>query len=310
MKRLLSVLFVTTLLITLCVTASAESAKLSLNYVPRSQRGSLFYLDVYCSDPVSAAVFELSYDPTIAEFRDAYCDDDNADAMGNAVGNTVKIAYSHRAGVSGKLYRLSFKALHTGSTRFTLHITQAVDGDLNDMTNIGGCTAEVKFGKDDVVSSDTIKQKSSEKASGKASKSSEKSSKSTKSYSGSESDLTEDDEGDTAIEPAEENKVDFSGENNKLWFVLGCATALFVVLAAGGGFILGKKLQKKPRPAADDPESADKNDPDGAVNDEPDSVDDSDPVSAESGDPDSTGNGAAPPESDSKDPFDKLDNSV
>ncbi len=228
-----------------------------MKYVPRSLRGTLFYLDVYSEKPISAALFELRYDPAFAEFRDARCEDNNADAMGNAVGDTVSIAYSHRSAASGRLYRLSFKALRTGTTRFSLHPVQAVDHGLNELTGLSDCSVEVKFGKDDVVSSETVTRQKTAKSSQKHTKSAEKSSKTKNpSTAADDSNAIGNDGGeDDETQANQDATIDYSGGNNRLWFVLGCATALFVVLAAGGGFILGRKLKKKPKTAVDDTDS-------------------------------------------------------
>lgn len=270
MKRMLSVLLIVAFLTAPCIVASAESTDLSVKYVPRSQRGALFYLDVYIDQPVSAALFELHYDPVFAEFRDARCEDDDADAMGNAVDGTVRIAYSHRSAASGRLYRLSFKALRTGTTRFSLHPVQAADRDLNDLTGLSDCSVEVKFGKDDVVASGAAARQKSAESSEKTAKSAEKSSKTKKTSSDTHaSDAIESDGEEDETQATGGKDIDYSGGNSKLWFVLGCATALFVVLAAGAGFVLGRKLRKKPKTAEND------SDPDGSdsveASSEPDS---------------------------------------
>lgn len=279
MKKLLSALLMMIILVTLSATASAEGEILSMQYVPRTQHGALFYLDVTCDTPISAAVFELHFDPSIAEYRSVYCDDENADAMGNADGDTVKIAYSHRASVCGKLYRLSFKALKTGTVQFTLHIVQAVDKDLNYLTDIPDFAIEVKLGKDDVVSSETVTQK---KSAGKSEKASKSDTAQKKSYSGSKSELIEEDVNDGAVtEPTEKKPIDYSGMTKWNWFTLGAASALFIALAIIAGFLIGRKCKKKPDPAADDGDDPDGREEDGTLS-----------------------------EPEENDPFDELDNSI
>lgn len=238
------------ILVTLSATASAEGEIVSMQYVPRTQHGALFYLDVSCDTPISAAVFELHFDPSIAEYRSVYCDDENADAMGNTDGDTVKIAYSHRTSVCGKLYRVSFKALKTGTVQFTLHLGQAVDKDLNYLTDIPDFAIEVKLGKDDVVSSETVTQK---KSAGKSEKASKSDTAQKKSYSGSKSKLIEEDAYDGAVtEPTEKKPIDYSGMTKWNWFTLGTSSALFIALTVIAGFLIGRKCKKKPAPAADD----------------------------------------------------------
>lgn len=257
MKRLLSALLMTAFLVTLCVTASAEGSELSMKYIPRTERGTLFYLDIYSDPAVSAAVFELRFDPSAVEYRDTDCDDESGRAMGNSDGDVVKIAYSHHSSKSGKLCRLSFKALKIGTVRFTLHMTQAVDADLAYLTNLSDFSLEVKLGKDDVVLSDSSAQNdSSDKASAQSKKSSEKSQK--KSYGGEKSEIAEvsaDDAGST--EATEGAPLDFTGGNNKLWFLLGGAVALSAVLLVGAGYFIGKK--RMGRPAKKDAQDGEKN---------------------------------------------------
>ena len=267
MKRFLSALLSCLFMMTaLCIGASAESGSLSMQYVPRTQRGALFYLDISCDTPVSAAVFVLDCDPTIAEYRDVFCDDDNACVMGNADGGSVKIAYSHRSGASGRLFRVAMKALSKGTVRFTLQMTQAVDAQLDDLTGVSDGLLEVTFGKDDVPDFGTMTvEKHTEapsKSSGKSKKPTEASEK--KAYSGmkserSQSDADEDEEKLSDDEP--EYSRDLTGKDKLQWLTLGAAAALTAVLLAAGGFILGRKMRRKPVRIADDTEEEELSEP-------------------------------------------------
>ena len=241
------------MLTALCADASAENQSLSMEYVPRTSRGALFYVDVYCEKGISAGVFELSYDAAAAEYHDAYAENDDASAMGEADHGIVKIAFSHHSHASGKLFRVALKALKTGTTRFTLHVTQAVDGDLNYLTDIPDCELEIKLGKDDVVDSGQLtvtKDAGSSKTSDKSADNSESAEKK-KSAGGEKSSASgmDDNSSDSEIIP-DQNGVDydFSGENNKVYFMLGGAAAIFAGLLVTAGFILGKKRRKKPAP--------------------------------------------------------------
>ena len=170
MKRFLSILIPVVLMLTaFCLPAGAKDQQLSMKYVPRTERGTLFYVDVYSGSSVSAATFELRYDPSIAEYREVSCDSDSAAVIGEADNGTVKIAYSHHSFAEGKLFCAAFKAVGTGEIRFELHMTQAVDEKLNYMKELSSCTLDVRLGKDDVVeSSSSHSSKSGSSASDKS----------------------------------------------------------------------------------------------------------------------------------------------
>lgn len=219
-----------------------------MQYVPRTERGTLFYLDLYSDPAISAAVFELRFDSAAVEYRDVDCDDENGCAMGNADGDIVKIAYSHPSCKSGKLCRLSFKALRAGTVSFSLHPTQAVDGELDYLKDLSDASLEVKLGKDDVILSDDAASKSErnalEKSSAKSKSPTEKPGK--KSYGGERSEITEYTAGSEATEATEGAPLDFTGGNNRTWFMLGGAVVLSVVLLVGAGYFIGKKRMGRP----------------------------------------------------------------
>ena len=219
-----------------------------MQYVPRTERGTLFYLDVYSDPAISAAVFELCFDSSAVEYRDVDCEDENGCAMGNPDGDTVKIAYSHPSGKSGKLCRLSFKALRAGTVSFSLYPTQAVDGELDYLKDLSDASLEVKLGKDDVILFDDAASKSEKnalkKSSAKSKSPTEKPGK--KSYGGEKSEITEYTAGSEATEATEGAPLDFTGGNNRTWFMLGGAVVLSAVLLVGAGYFIGKKRMGRP----------------------------------------------------------------
>ena len=249
MKRLLlASLLAVVLMISFCLVTSAQQQKISMQYVPRTERGTLFYLDVYSDPAISAAVFELCFDSSAVEYRDVDCEDENGCAMGNPDGDTVKIAYSHPSGKSGKLCRLSFKALRAGTVSFSLYPTQAVDGELDYLKDLSDASLEVKLGKDDVILFDDAASKSEKnalkKSSAKSKSPTEKPGK--KSYGGEKSEITEYTAGSEATEATEGAPLDFTGGNNRTWFMLGGAVVLSAVLLVGAGYFIGKKRMGRP----------------------------------------------------------------
>ena len=284
MKRLIAAWILAALMLLMWLpSAAAKDHSLTIKYVPRTQRGTLFYLDVYCDSVIGAAVFELGFDASAAEYRDAFCEDENGSAMGNPNGDTAKIAFSHRSGVSGRLFRVAFKALDTGTVRFSLHPVQAVDGSSRYLNDLPDCSLDVKFGEDDVVeagasasgeAADTpaARQKSasgsgvgSKKSSAGADKSKKRDSGSEKpgredkqSYGGSRSDVSEpDDIASPKITEADGGVFhDFSGQDNTTFFILGGASVILAGLLVVVGILIGKRMKKK-RPLSEEDESDD-----------------------------------------------------
>ena len=257
MKRIVSVLMLTAVLLgCLCGSAKAERQALSLKYVPRPERGSLFYLDVYSDSALSAAVLELDFDAASAAYRGVSCEDENASVMGNAAGNTVKLVFSHRAGMSGKLFRVGFKAIGEGTVRFTLRTDQAVNADLDYLNDLSDCTLEVRLTKADVIAAEDARyddraNASSDKQakSGKAAaeKKSEKSKKQV--YGGTELERYASEkvaEAEAMTEPEKGIFRDYSGEDRTTFFLLGGAAVLLAGLLVVAGIVIGRRMKKKP----------------------------------------------------------------
>ncbi len=241
MKRLMIMLVLAAIALTVCcASAAAENHTLSVEYVPRTTRGTLFYLDVYSEAPVGAAIFELRFDPGRTEYRSVYCDDNNAAALSNADGGTIKIAYSNSSERKDKLFRVAFKALSAGDTEFTLSVSQAVDGELRYIDNIAACTLTVKLGQEDVAagkSAVTVKGLRSSESSKK------KSYGSSKSYS---SEAKDENAGDLAKAEKEGFFVDLSGKEKMNYLLLGGGAVIAAGLLVAAGMILGKKIKKPP----------------------------------------------------------------
>lgn len=241
----------------LCIPAAAEEP-ISAIYVPRTQRGTLFYLDIAGGTDIAAAVCELRYDPAIAEYRSVYCDDDNASAMGNAENGVVKIAYSNKSSAKGKLFRVAFKALKAGSLKFVLSVTQAVDGDLKYITDIPSYTLDVTLGSSDVSSSGSESSKSNS---------------SKKTYKGEKSDVSASggEDAEDAPQEREDGRIsrDYSGSDNAVWFWLGGAVALLICLLVIGCFLLIKRIKAHKNTPPELPEPLpDRDDEDVALFDE------------------------------------------
>lgn len=254
MRRIATLFVALTMLIGAFSVSVSAQTPLSVKYVPKTQRGTMFYLDLFSELPIGAAVFDISYDDDVAEFRGVYCDSADAAAEAHAENSVIGLAYSNRKPSSGKLFRLSFIALKSGTINFAVTVTQAVDSELSYLSDIPACQLSVKLGKEDIP----VSSANSAKASGKTT--------SKKSYSGSKSNITvSSGDGDNkAADSAEAEGIslDLSGQNKTTFFLLGGAAAFLVCLLIVAAYFLGKRRREKiPQeeeiPAAQDEDTGD-----------------------------------------------------
>jgi len=153
------------LMIMLCPVCSAQEAGFICEYTPKSEKSSVFYIDVTCESGISAAVFSLDYDEKFASFRSAEAAESTTTLRSNDIGGRVNVALADSGSVKGKLCRLSFQALSQGETSFILRVSQAADASLNKTGAEEEYTLTVTFDKDDVVSSSSKGSKSSSSSS-------------------------------------------------------------------------------------------------------------------------------------------------
>ena len=235
MKKGTISLFVILILQSLFVSASAAGT-FYCEYVPKTETGSLFYVDVYCERAVTSAVIELSYDQSAVEYRSVSSD---AESSSRDANGKVSIALANRSAFSGKLCRVGFMALSAGETGFELHMAQACDGNLDYITGLADYSLKIKLGKDDVAASPSA----SSKTDGTEKSSSKSSSKKTeeaggRSYIGSVEDTNDD--------PAPSGGV-FDLRRNDSWsyILLGAGAVILLAAAAFAGFYIGRKIAKK-----------------------------------------------------------------
>lgn len=238
MRRIATLFVALTMLIGAFSVSVSAQTPLSVKYVPKTQRGTMFYLDLFSELPIGAAVFDIGYDDDVAEFRGVYCDSADAAAEAHAENSMIGLAYSNRKPSSGKLFRLSFIALKSGTINFAVTVTQAVDSELSYLSDIPACHLSVELGKKDIPASSA----NSAKVSGKTTTSK-------KSYSGSKSNITvSSGDGDNkAADSAEAEGIslDLSGQNKTTFFLLGGAAAFLVCLLIVAAYFLGKRRREK-----------------------------------------------------------------
>lgn len=147
MRRILITALLMLWMLPICICSAAEDC--SIEYIPRSERSAVFYIDVYSSREVTAAVFELTFADDMTGYYSVVADD-AATVRDHSQKGKVSFAFASDKAVSGKLCRVSFKALQAGSVDFTLHMAQAADAEKKLLSDWSDHSLTVKLGKDDV----------------------------------------------------------------------------------------------------------------------------------------------------------------
>ena len=257
MKRFLCLWMILSALLTaLCVTASADSVPITVTYVPRSDRGTLFFLDVNTDSALSAAVLELRYDAAAMEYRSVDSDDD-ASVSVEADSGVVKIVVSDPNGIGGRLLQLSFKALSDGDTSVTLHTVQAIGADMGYLREIPDSTLSFRLGNEDVAAGAAADGgRSSATSAPRKTYGGSKSTSSGKRSSVDPDDEEDDDDASAVKDTVGEYRELSHGDSGK-WSLLGSMATAAAILLVVLGIVIGLRIKKK-RPAAgpaDAPES-------------------------------------------------------
>jgi hypothetical protein len=235
-------------------TVSASTAMISLEFVPRTPKGTIFYLDISSDEVIGAAVFEMDFDDDTVEYR-SVSGYDGASVQVTKDDDHLRIAYGHPSGGSGNLLRLTFNALTSAQTDFTLHTEQAVDGEavyLDDLPDYNLC-ADV--GRQTVVSSGA--------ASSRAKKSD--------SIAETAPEATYSVKTAGYIPAGEEDTVTVYGENGiqglpnrdgGRWFAIGACAAVMLILLLAAAFLIGRRFARRRKPSenpSEDMEDREKN---------------------------------------------------
>ena len=237
--------FALVLLCLLPIGVCSAAADCSIEYTPRSERSAVFYIDVYSAREVTAAVFELNFADDMVGYYSVAADD-TATVRDHSEKGKVTFAYASGTAVSGKLCRVSFKALQAGSVDFTLHMLQASDADKKLVADWNDHSLTVKLGKDDVEAATKV-SRTDGTATG------------TTSRRGGKSDLSigEDDGADPSSD-----FFDLRKDNGTLkWILLGAGIPILIGGLIWLGILIGRKKKDKKRkekpgeilPEQDDP---------------------------------------------------------
>ena len=235
--------------------SAAAAGGFYCRYSPKTENSSVFYIDIYSSGSVSAAVMELYYDSGFAEYREADTVGNTSVVRDNCEGGCVKLAFADSGVVTGELCRVAFKALQAGTCTFTLRVPQASDADAKPLDGYADYALEVKLGKNDVVSGASSKSaQASSKASSKMSSVASGAGKSTISSRSYLRDVTGSDE---RADPGEGGVIDVRRSHAWTYVLIGVGSVLLVAALIFAGVLIGKKNFGKENRASDDRGSAD-----------------------------------------------------
>jgi len=251
MRRLTAVIAALLLfMLTALNTTASKSGTLYAKYVPRSETGTLFYIDIYCSAELRSADLQLTYDSSAVEYREISATDKNAYAKAKSAKGSVRILFTDSSSVKGQLCRLSFKALTQGDTELILHDNGMVGGDLKYLSGVPDSALTISLGKEDIVS-DTDNS-GSDKQSGKSSKTSYGGSDSKKESSTEATDET------SAADPVKRTVEDASHNEGLTYFLLGAGAMLLAGLLILLGYVIGKRKKPVQKAIEKEPDSPDK----------------------------------------------------
>lgn len=215
-----------------CAPAAAGNGRLSAVYVPRSERGTLFFVDISYDSSLSAGMLELDYDSALAEYRSVSAAADSTTVKARAEGGTVRIVIGDSDRISGRLCRVSFKAIGSGSAAFTLRMMEGVDGDLNRIDPPASCELSVSLNGSGSSGASSVR-------SGRVYEGSSSSKSTVASSSGA-----------TADEPPVRKLRDISRDPAPTVILMGVGAGVLAALLVIGGFLLGRRSRgKKKKPA-------------------------------------------------------------
>ena len=224
------------LIMFISIPCAAESG-FSCEYVPKSANGTVFYIDIYSTVDVGAAVIELSFDESFAEYRETSAAQKSSTVRSVKENGLVKIALADSDAVNGKLCRVAFKAIQAGICSFGLHISQAADGEPKSLSGFSDSSIEVKLGKDDVVS------ESASKSSSKVSSKADKNGASSRSY------LKEGADSDEYMDPVTGEVIDLRKNHALKYILIGAGIVILIAALVFAGIMIGRKTTDKKKEA-------------------------------------------------------------
>ena len=235
LKRI-AALTIILLLIFFGIPCAADSG-FYCEYSPKTEKSNVFYIDIYSTVDTSAAVMELGFDESFAEFREVSAAEKSTSVRSAKENGAVKIALADSGAIKGKLCRVAFKALQAGTCTFDLHISQAADSEPKLIGAFPDSSIEVKLGKDDIAAG------SASTASSKTSSKNDKNGSSSKSY------LNEASESDVYVDPATGEVIDLRKNHAVKYILIGAGIVVLFAALIYAGVLIGRKTAGKKKKA-------------------------------------------------------------
>lgn len=254
MKRLILPLIIMLLLLGAPRCTAAED--FYGTYTPRQENSSVFYIDIYSSRELTAAVFTVSFPDDRVGYYSVAPHDRTASVRDASDNGRVTVAYAASDAVGDKLCRLSFKALKTGTADFVLHMEQAADADKKRIAGIKDSRLSITLGKDDIVSSNNVTRtdRASSASKTKSSKS-DSSSSSVSKRGGGGSDLSVGEEENGTFFPP--GATDLRTEKDLLkWVLIGAGIPLMIGCLLWLGILLGRRSADRAKEEKEKPGEA------------------------------------------------------
>ena len=221
-------------------TPCSAASRFYCEYVPKTENSTVFYIDVYSAAEVSASAMELSYDESFVEYREVSTAQKSSAVRSKKEKGLVKIAFADSGAIKGKLCRIAFKAIQTGTCTFHLHISQAADGEPKSLSGFSDSSIEVKLGKDDIVS------EAASKASSNANSKADKNGSSSRSYIKNGSDS------DEYTDPVTGEVIDLRKNHALKYILIGAGVIVLIAALVFAGIMIGRKTSIKKKEEGSD----------------------------------------------------------
>ena len=217
------------------------------SYTAKTENGTLFYIDVFCDHKVAAAIFELGFDGSTAEYREVTAADPADTVRANLTGDKVTVAFASGNAKSGKLCRFTFNGLRSGDCLFSLHMRQACDDDLHYINGLPDQSLTVSLGKEGRVSGSSSSSSSASSGSSASDKTESKSS-SGKSVKGDKSEIST---ADSDASGSKSGLFDMRKNDPLRYILLGAGGVVLIGALVFAGYLIGRKKRAEASPHED-----------------------------------------------------------
>lgn len=181
---------------------------------------------------MTAAAFALTFANDMVGYYSVAADD-TATVRDHPEKGRVTFAYASSAAISGKLCRVSFKALKAGSVDFTLHISQAADAEKKLLTDWSDHSLTVKLGREDVEAASGVSRTDG----------------TTLGTAASDLSTGEDDGTNSTPDFLDLRK----GDSTLKWILLGAGIPILIGVPVWLGVLIGRSLKDKAKKAEEKP---------------------------------------------------------